>query len=137
MSRLEDQLLIHEEYRRFPYKDSVGILTVAVGRNLDDVGISKNEALYLLANDVLKARNECVRTFTWFDDLDDVRQDAIVNMCFNMGINRLKTFRKMARAFSEKDYDEAAQQALDSKWANQVGRRSEDIIYMFITGEYP
>jgi len=137
LTRLEDLLIQHEGYRQFVYKDSVGISTVAVGRNLEDVGISEDEARYLLRNDIQNARRECSNNFSWFNDLDQVRQDAIVNMCFNLGITRLKGFKKMIKAMLEKDYHEAAAQALDSKWKSQVGRRAGDIVHMFITGKYP
>ena len=137
LKRLEDLLIVHEGYRQFPYKDTVGKLTVGIGRNLDDVGVSMDEARYLLRNDIRIAKDQCVRNFYFFEDLDQVRQDALVNMCFNMGITRLKGFKKMLKALSEKDYQKAAEEALDSKWAKQVGRRSEDIVYMFIEGKYP
>jgi len=137
MTKLEDQLIIHEGYRQFPYKCTADRLTIAIGRNLDDVGITQDEARYLLKNDIRHARSQCELAFPWFSGLDPVRQDAIVNMCFNLGISRLRGFKKMLTALKEKDFHKAAEEALDSKWAKQVGRRSEDIVHMFITGEYP
>lgn len=135
--RLLDQLLRHEGYRQHPYKDSVGILTIGIGRNLEDVGISEDEAKYLLRNDVREARDMCRSSFPWFSDLDKVRQDAIVNMCFNLGITRLKGFKNMLSAMEAKDYNEAAHEALDSKWAFQVGKRAQDIAHMIREGLYP
>ena len=135
--KLIEQLFVHEGYRQFPYKDTVGKLTIAIGRNLDDVGISQEEARYLCHNDIDKAINHCRLKFPWFDSLDEVRRDALTNMCFNMGISRLLGFKKMLKAFSEGDYQKAALEAIDSKWSKQVGRRAEDIIYMIIEGEYP
>lgn len=137
MSKLEDQLIKHEGYRQFPYHDTVGKLTIAIGRNLDDVGISSEEAKYLLKNDIQKCIKQLNDGFYWFSDLGLVRQDALINMCFNLGFTRLNGFRNMLLAFAEGDYDEAAKQALDSKWATQVGKRSQDIAYMIKEGEYP
>ena len=137
LRRLENLLELHEGYRQHPYKCTAGKVTIGIGRNLDDVGISPDEARYLLRNDVRVAIDQCNRAFSWFDDLDQVRKDAIVNMCFNIGITRLKGFKKMLAALSVKDYQKAAEEALDSKWAKQVGRRSEDIVYMLIEGKYP
>ncbi len=137
LRRLENLLELHEGYRQHPYKCTAGKVTIGIGRNLDDIGISPEEARYLLRNDIRIAKEQCKQSFPWFDDLDQVRKDAIVNMCFNIGITRLKGFKKMLSALSLNDFQKAAEEALDSKWAKQVGRRSEDIVYMLIEGKYP
>ena len=136
MSRLEDLLIEHEGYRRFVYKDSVGIETVGIGRNLVDVGLSVDEARYLLRNDIQDARRECSNNFSWFNDLDQVRQDAIVNMCFNLGITRLKGFKKMIAACERHDWETASVEMMDSKWANQVGQRAVRLSDTMRKGEW-
>ncbi len=70
-------------------------------------------------------------------DLDAVRQDAMVNLCFNLGFSRLSLFTNALAAMAEANYDRAAMEFLDSKWARQVGKRSEDVAHMIRTGEYP
>jgi len=50
-------------------------------------------------------------------------------MYFNLG-NRLFNFKNMLFALAKKDYDEAAAQMLDSKWAQQVKGRSSELAKM-------
>ena len=134
---LKEQLVRHEGLRLKPYRDSVGLLTIGVGRNLDDVGISESEALVLLDHDIDRARADLARAFPWTQNLDPVRRDALTNMCFNIGIGRLRGFAKMLAALQAGNWVEAAEQALDSKWAVQVGSRSHELAKQFITGAYP
>lgn len=122
---IEEQLERDEGYRQFAYKDSVGVLTVGIGRNLEHVGISKEEAIALLRNDVARAIVSLRRAFPWFDSLSQPHQGALVNMTFNMGIDGLSAFRLMLQAIERGDYDSAAKEMLDSKWAKQVGLRAE------------
>lgn len=133
--KLVEQLTRHEGLRLKPYKDSVGKLTIGIGRNLDDKGISIEEAQLLLQNDIIEARYEAHR-FPWFLHLNEVRQHVILNMLFNMGTTRLLGFKKMIDAIKNEDYAEAKIQMLDSKWATQVGPRATELADMMETGEY-
>ena len=76
MTRLHEMLIRHEGLRLKPYRDTVGKLTVGVGRNLDDVGITREEALMLLNNDIAEVRREVKRAFPWFTRLNLVRQNV-------------------------------------------------------------
>ena len=133
---LVDQLIRHEGLMLKPYRDSMGILTIGVGRNLDDVGITRDEAIMMLNHDIDTARADLARVFPWTQNLDPVRLDALTNMVFNLGIGRLRGFARMLLALQAGDWNEAAQQALDSKWAVQVGNRSHELAQQFITGKY-
>ncbi|AIM40791.1 putative lysozyme [Idiomarinaceae phage Phi1M2-2] len=123
MTTLEKQLAIDEGLRLKPYRDTVGKLTIGYGRNLDDVGISEEEALNMMRNDIAVSRRE-LSQYSWFRNLDDKRKDAVINMHFNLGLPRLLTFRKMIAALERGDYKRAADEALDSRWAVQVGERA-------------
>lgn len=123
MTILENQLAIDEGLRLKPYRDTVGKLTIGYGRNLDDVGISKEEALIMMRNDIAVSRRE-LSQYSWFRNLDDKRKDAVINMHFNLGLPRLLTFRNMIAALERGDYKRAADEALDSRWAVQVGERA-------------
>jgi len=124
---LTEQLIRHEGYRQFPYKDSEGIWTVAIGRNLQDVGVSESEARYLLQQDIAVAWDALQRNHPIVNMLSSVRQDVLTNMCFNMGISRLNGFKKMWAAIDRTDFESAAAEMMDSKWAGQVGGRSEEL----------
>lgn len=121
MSNLTRDLLIeHEGVRLKPYTDTVGKLTIGVGRNLDDVGISHQEAMLMLDNDISAAENDLLHQFPWYADLDTERQAAMINLRFNMGLKGLMTFKRFLAAMSLGLYHEAAGELLDSKWAKQV-----------------
>ncbi len=118
------QLIKQEDLRLKPYRDTKGKLTIGVGRNLDDVGITKPEAMMLLANDVAIAEKELLVFCPFYASLDDVRQNILLNMCFNMGIVHLLAFKDMIAAINDHDYVKASQAMLDSEWAKEVGGRA-------------
>jgi len=124
-------LIGDEGLRSAPYRCTSGKLTIGVGRNLDDVGISQDEALYLLDNDINGAVAELDRVWPWWRDLMHPAQRALVNMMFNLGALRFGQFRKMLAALETEDYSTAAEEALNSKWAAQVGDRAERIADLF------
>lgn len=134
--RLVEQLRRHEGVRRKLYRDTVGKLTIGVGRNLSDRGLSHDEVDVLLANDIESATQDCERSFPWFATLDSVRQAALVNLCFNMGLPRLRTFRHALAAMAAGDYALAADEFADSRWARQVGDRAVELCGQIRTGEW-
>ena len=138
MSKLIEQLKVHEGVRSKVYLCSAGYETIGVGRNISEsgLGLSDDEIDYLLSNDIKRCREELSFNFDWFDELDDVRQDAMTNLCFNIGITSLKKFSTALAAMNVHNYEEAATEFLDSRWASQVGARALDVTDMIRTGEY-
>ena len=114
-----------------PYRDSVGKLTVGVGRNLDDKGISEAEARMLLANDVDDAWRDLDNNCPWWTAMPEPAQAALLNQCFNLGWPRLSTFKKMLAALERGDYHGAAAEAEDSKWFRQVGERGKRVANLY------
>lgn len=119
----------HEGFNSHPYMDSVGKVTIGFGRNLDDVGISYDEAETLLLNDLQRAKDD-LQGFSWYPTLPHNVKDALINMMFNLGLTRFLTFKRMISALEDRDFTRAAIEALDSKWAIQVGNRAKDIALM-------
>ena len=113
----------HEGFRSKPYHCSADKLTIGYGRNLEDRGITEEEAAYLLNNDIELARQDCKKVFSEFNHFSQARRDALVNMMFNLGLSRFKGFKKMIAAINEGDWSEAKRQALDSRWRQQVKSR--------------
>ncbi len=134
--KLTDMLVDHEGMRRKPYRCTAGKLTIGVGRNLDDRGISSDEAMYMLANDIRDSRRELSAAFPWFDKLDEVRQAVLIDMCVNLGLSRLQGFRNTLALIGVGKYEAAAQEMLNSKWAEQVGRRAQRLSRMMATGRW-
>lgn len=131
---LEDMLIRHEGLMLKPYRDSVNKLTIGVGRNLDDVGISRDEAIYLLKNDLQKVVAQA-KQFPWYDKLSNPRKQVVLNMIFNLGITRFSQFRKTIGFIANGDYTAAAKEMLDSKWAKQVGKRATELAGIMERGE--
>ena len=120
--------LIHDEgLRHHPYADTEGNQTIGIGRNLEDRGISRATAIQMCHEDIDAVEVDLDRNLDWWRDMSEERQQALANMCFNLGWPRLSTFKKMLSALEAGDYDRAADEALDSKWARQVGARAARI----------
>ncbi len=117
-----------------PYLDSQGILTIGWGRNLHDKGISQEEADFLFENDFADCERELLEC-SWYDNQPIGVQCALMNMCFNLGLPKLKGFKRMIAALEAKNYTLAAKEALDSKWATQVGQRAKDVAVMIREGK--
>lgn len=131
---LRSQLERHEGLRLKPYRDTVGKLTVGYGRNLDDVGITPEEAELMLDNDISTVERQ-LETVDEYQALDPVRQAVLANLCFNVGFKGIIGFKRMWRALAKRDYAGAAAEMLDSKWANQVGQRATELARIMRTGE--
>tara|TARA_R110002012_G_scaffold2011_5_gene9577 strand:- start:707 stop:1135 length:429 start_codon:yes stop_codon:yes gene_type:complete len=131
---LIEQLIDHEGIELKAYKDTVGKTTIGVGRNLDDVGISGEEAMILLKNDIQRTLDQLDAHIDWWRELDAPRQRALISMAFNVGIYGLKKFEKTLNALKNKRWVEASNEMMDSKWATQVGRRAEMLSQIMLTG---
>jgi lysozyme len=124
LSKLIEDLIRDEGLRLKPYTDSVGKTTIGVGRNLTDMGISRDEAYRMLNNDLEKTQADLDQHLPWWKKLDEVRQRVIANMAFNMGLPRLLAFKRTLDLIQAGDYETAATEMLCSVWAKQVGPRA-------------
>ena len=136
ITNLKDQLVRDEELRLKPYTDSVGKLTIGIGRNLTDKGISFQEAQGLLANDIADATADLEAKLPWTATLDDVRKGALLNMAFNLGIGGLLEFHDFRARMQRGDFSGAAGAMLDSLWARQVGARATRLSMQIQTGTW-
>jgi lysozyme len=139
MDKLLAMLKRHEGVETHAYECSEGKVTVGVGRNIDKeggIGLSDDEVDYLLQNDVERVIKELAAEYPWFNDLDDVRRDAMVDISFNLGATRLRLFKRALAAMEVGNYAEASTEFLDSKWARQVGGRALELTDMISSGEY-
>jgi lysozyme len=123
-----------EDRRNYPYEDSVGRLTIGIGRNLEDNGLSNEEVDMLFYNDHESAYKDA-EGFGFFDDLDPIRRVVVVDMIFNMGLPRFTGFVNTIKALEAGDYKRAAREMQDSRWFRQVGRRANVLVRAMQTGE--
>ena len=154
---LIEKLIAHEGLRLEVYQDSLGINTIGIGRNLDDRGITQDEldwmdyptiehvysdgiseadAMYLAQNDVQIVEEELLAAHPCVENLDAVRQLVLVDMAFNMGVPRLCKFKNMWSAIHEGNYEAAAREMLDSRWATQVKGRATKLANAMHNGEF-
>jgi len=147
------QRLVHEEGmakrdpakpgRLFPYKDSKGIETIGVGRNLKERGISDAEAMVLLRNDIAEHTALLDKYLPWWRDMDAVRQLAFADLAFNLGVGpsdeqpegKLLGFHGTLDAFRTGDYEVAAKHLEATGWYTQVGPRGPSVVALVRTGE--
>lgn len=133
MMNLSDWIKNHEGLKLKLYKDTVNKWTIGYGRNIEDLGITQSEAEFMFQNDL----NRCIdqlKAYDWYNNQPTNIQYALTNMCFNIGINRLLGFKRMLKAIQDKNYTLAAMEALNSKWARQVGKRAKDIATLIREG---
>lgn len=130
---LRDHLVVEEGYRKKPYVDTVGKVTIGVGRNLTDKGLSGPEVEFLLNNDITETEALLDARLPWWRKLDDARQMVIMDMAFNMG-GKLFTFVNTLAAIKRGDWAAAKAGMLAAKWAQQVGDRADRLAQIMETG---
>lgn len=133
-AQLKIELVRDEGLRLKPYRDTVGKVTIGVGRNLDDRGITEAEAAMLLDNDIRDVERELDAALPWFRSLSDTRQRVLANMGFNLGVPGLLKFHITLAFIQEGKFDEAADAMLKSKWARQVGARASRLASLMRAG---
>lgn len=149
LDEIQKRLLLHEGCVDHIYICPAGYKTIGIGRNLEtnpltarekqyvgDItnGITLDEAIYLLRNDIKRCEKQLNDNISWFYQLDDERQYALLDMCFNMGIKKLLGFKRMLGAMLIGDYRGAAKECLNSKYARDVGKRADRIARLIETG---
>lgn len=128
---------LHEGRRNKMYLDSKGIATIGVGHNLRDVPISDAAIDHIFADDMLQVERNLDARLPWWRGEDAVRKAALLDLCFNMGIDKLCAFNFTLSCWKEHNYSGAASGLLNSLWFKQVGYRGPRIVDMVRTGEWP
>lgn len=137
-NELIQMLKRHEGVRSHVYLCSAGYETLGVGRNISEsgLGLSDDEIDFLLINDITRVKQELADTYFWFPALNQARQDAMIDIGFNLGLTRLRGFVKALEAMSREQFDIAADEFMDSRWSQQVGNRAIEVTEMIRTGDY-
>jgi lysozyme len=98
-----------------------------VGRNIEQKGITEDEALYLLGNDIEYFTEQLEENLIGFQELSEDKKAVLVNMAFNLGVNGLLKFKNMLAAVTEERWEDASSEMLNSRWADQVGNRAIEL----------
>ena len=129
-TRLREVLTDHEGLKYKPYKCTAGKLTIGIGHNLDDRGVSPAVVNLMYDEDVTEVVADLKIIFTDFDDLPDDIQIVLADMRFQLGANRFRKFRKMIAAVKQSNWPEMIIQMKDSDWYKQTTNRANDLISM-------
>ncbi|KDC51949.1 hypothetical protein TW82_08980 [Pseudoalteromonas fuliginea] len=135
MQTLKAQLLRYEGLSLKPYRCTEGKLTIGIGRNLEDKGLSLDEVDYLLNNDINNVIAQVAVHIRVFKLLNETKKIILLDMAFNLGVAGLCKFKNMLRALEDKNYPLAAAEMLDSRWAKQVGVRADELAQKMALGE--
>lgn len=129
------ELRVDEGVRRWAYVDTTGNLTIGVGHNLTTKGISPVVMEQLLEEDIEEVVQELDRIAPWWRELDEVRQRALANMGFNLGVKKLiEGFPTSMGAVREKRWNDAGRLLRKTLWYRQVKGRGERVVRMLETG---
>jgi lysozyme len=127
LEKFKPMIKKHEGLRLKPYHCTAGKLTIGYGRNLDDRGITEEEADRLLHNDILLCSLQLDRDLPWWKHHPEKVQMVLMDMCFNLGIAGLLEFKRTLGYIRDQKYSVAAVEMLKSKWASQVGSRAKEL----------
>ena len=125
LERVIESLKQEEGFRGMPYKDTLGILTIGYGTKLP---LTKEEAEMLLKHRLEEKILELSEKEPFFLDLPQKAQEVIANMVYQLGVGGVLKFKKMWAALKDKDYQKAADEMLDSKWAKQTPNRAKRLV---------
>ena len=134
IEELTKQLIDHESERLFPYRCTAGKLTIGIGRNISDKGISKAESRFMLQNDIKECYEDLQPLFVYFDLLPESIQHVLIDMRFQLGGAGFRKFRKMITAVNNHNQEEMIKQMIDSNWYKQVPNRAKHLIKMIREG---
>ena len=148
MSKLKEQLILHEGLKLNAYKCPADKWTIGVGRNLEanplsqeemlevlkESGITKDIAIQWLEKEIRQVKRQ-LANYEWYTSQTKIRRRVLIDMAFNLGISGLLAFQNMIGALEVGNYEVAAEEMLDSKWAEQVGKRAERLSLMMETNE--
>lgn len=128
LKTVREELIRDEGYRRFPYRCTAGKLTIGIGRNLQSNGLSREEAEYLLNNDISKVIADLRRLFREFDSFPESVQRVLINMRFQLGPGTFRQFRRFRTACRRHKWRKAAREMINSRWYRQTPNRAKRLV---------
>lgn len=131
--QLRETLIKDEGWKNNVYRDTLNNATWGVGFLLAN-GFYDEEINFCLDFRIKKVISELFQELPWAEFLDEVRKNALTNMAYNLGVERLLTFKKLIKALELQDWNQAYLECLNSVWHSQLPSRSLRIAIEFKTG---
>ena len=122
----------HEGLRLKPYTDTTGKITIGVGHNLTDDGLTLVQVEDIFENDLQTAQDALRRDLPWTDALTPIRREVFVELSFNLGMPRLLLFTTFLSFAEAGDWDHASADLLTTKWAVQVKSRAVELAHLLL-----
>ena len=127
MKDLLENIKKHEGFVEHVYDDSLGIPTIGYGFAIKDLILDEDIAEEILIRKLEKLKRNATARFKWLEDMPVEVQEVILNMCYQLGVTGTSKFRKAISALQEGDWEEAANEMLDSLWARQTPNRAKEL----------
>ena len=127
MKNLLEDIKKHEGFVEHVYDDSLGIPTIGYGFAIKDLTLDEDIAEEILIRKLEKLKRNAIARFKWLEDMPVEVQEVILNMCYQLGVTGTSKFRKAISALQEGDWEEAANEMLDSLWARQTPNRAKEL----------
>ena len=124
---LLEQIKDHEGFSSTVYECTEGYETIGYGFAIKDLELTEEIAEDILIGKLSKLRLRLCKTFDWFLDTPEVVQEVIMNMCYQMGLSGFSQFKKTIYYLETEQYEEAADEMLDSLWHKQTPSRSQEL----------
>lgn len=133
--RLIESIKSHEGRRLEAYQDHLGVWTIGYGTNLQVLKIDEELAERWLVERVTDLKRS-LSGVDGFDRCNDVRQDVLTEMAYQLGLRGCLRFKKMWAAIRGEDWQRAAEEMLESRWARQTPRRAMTLSNRMSRGQW-
>ena len=127
MPNLIEQIKESEGYRSKVYKCTEGFDTIGYGFAIKDLVLGEDICDMILERKIAELKLRINQKFPFYDDMPEIVQDVIIEMCYQMGVSGFSKFKKTIEYFMRKDYNGASREMLDSRWASQTPNRAKKL----------
>ena len=125
--RLKERIKEHEGHRGKVYKCTEGFDTIGYGFAIKDLVLSKEVSDKIL-DEILDSLTKRVEaTFDWVDSVPEAVKEVLIEMSYQMGVSGVSKFKLALKAMKSHDWEESANQMLDSRWAVQTPNRAKEL----------
>ena len=127
MKDLLEKIKHHEGFVEHVYDDSLGIPTIGYGFAIKDLVLEEDLCDEILLRKLRILGRSVMGKFPFFDSLPSDCKTVLMEMCYQLGVTGVSKFKKALKAMDDGDWEKAADEMLDSKWAKQTPNRAKEM----------